>query len=140
MFILRDAGPDRARADRILSRTRYNRGAMTEVTLERNWWRIGFFVTLFLLSGLLFLIAMLFVIAWSMPGAGPEATQQPLSWLPLVGALAAAATALASLVGVIFGWRREKRDSVKGDLEVRRMEIELEKATLELEALRGKSK
>jgi hypothetical protein len=110
---------------------------MTNAPRRRNWWRISIFAAIFLVSCFLFLIFGLVRIL-SFPGAGPPtATPEPaIAWLPFVGIATTALTAVSSLTGLVLSLRREKRDSRKSDLEVRQMELNLEKTTLEMETFK----
>src|SRR5689334_18460985 len=58
----------------------------------------------------------------------------------LIGSVIASATSLIGfVVTTLITWRKEKRDSALADMEYRKMETELEKSRLELQALKKKS-
>lgn len=62
------------------------------------------------------------------PGVDKPAQQGNSAFVAaVVGAVGSAVTSVASLLGMIFGWRKEKREAIKNDLEIRRLELELEK-------------
>src|SRR5690348_10140165 len=104
--------------------------AMTPTPGGKNWWRIGIFAAVFLISCVLLLgfgLVRLFSFGGSEPGPnGPMATPGDSGgWASFVGVLTTAVTAATSLAGLVLTLRREKRDSVKSDLEIRRMQLDL---------------
>ena len=115
--------------------------AMANKAGGRNWWRIGIFTAAFIVSCMV-LFFFLLVLAFSsmMGGAeppnGPIASPEPaVSWIPLIGAATTALTAVSSLTGLVLSLRRDKRDGRKSDLELRQLEINLERSELEVEAM-----
>jgi hypothetical protein len=114
---------------------------MSNSLRRRNWWRIGIFAAIFLISGVLFLVFLLVGAAMSMMGGAGDPDAPPTAgssgaWLPLAGAATTALTAVSSVVGLVMSVRRERRDSRMSDLEFERMKLDLEKANLEMEAMR----
>ncbi|MBL8124431.1 MAG: hypothetical protein KIT61_07330 [Pyrinomonadaceae bacterium] len=91
----------------------------------------------FLISaGLLFVL----FVAMNLPIAGVDPTEpMPTNGPVAFGVVATAVTSLSTFAGLVLSLVKEKRESRKSDIEARRMELELERAALEIAALRKRA-
>ncbi|MCC7118385.1 MAG: hypothetical protein IT310_07665 [Anaerolineales bacterium] len=70
----------------------------------------------------------------------PSATPASQNATALIGSLVASLTSLIGFaVTTIITWRKEKRESALANLQQKKLQAELEKSKLELEALKNKS-
>jgi hypothetical protein len=93
-------------------------------------------IAFFLSTGFLFIL----FVAMSLPGAAGDPTEPPpTNWPMVFGVVATAVTSLSTFAGLVLSLIKERRESRKSDIEVRRMELELERTSIELAALRKQS-
>lgn len=87
-------------------------------------------------TGLLFIL----FIAMNLPGAGEPTEPAPqTNWPMAFGVVATGVTSLSTFAGLVLSLLKERRESKKSDIEARRMELELERAALEIADLRKRA-
>ncbi|MGQ0543192.1 MAG: hypothetical protein ACT4O9_15315 [Blastocatellia bacterium] len=112
-----------------------------------GWSRVGFVVgqrllwAVFIVSTCFFgLLVLAFVALMAMVQGGDGGADSTTLWGALVAAVASFLTSVSSLAGLLLGWKKQKVDTAKADLEVQKLRLDLERANLEMEKLRPRKK
>lgn len=95
---------------------------------------------LFASSSIVFLALLFWVFFESINAREDKSSSDTSFWGTIIAAVTSFVTSISTFVGLLFGWRKEKRETEKNSLEVRKLELELERANNELKKVNPKKK